>query len=85
MVVRRKKGETKKFSVGVLQLNTEVVHYIVPSKEPAAYLQAKVRTTSASAHVIFWRCCCFSRSRSELGAPITTVLKPPLDGVPGPS
>lgn len=41
----RSNGETKKFSVGVLQLNTEVVHYIVPSKEPAAYLQAKVRTT----------------------------------------
>eukprot|EP00752_Nemacystus_decipiens_P003003 g2786.t1 len=37
----RKEGETKKFSVGVLQLNAEVVHYIVPSKEPSAYLQAK--------------------------------------------
>eukprot|EP00903_Cladosiphon_okamuranus_P007601 g7372.t1 len=37
----KKTGETKKFSVGVLHLTTEVVHYIVPSKEPAAYLQAK--------------------------------------------
>lgn len=59
VVVRRRKGETKKFSVGVLQLNTEVVHYIVPSKEPAAYLQAKVRTTSFCPRD-FWRCCCLS-------------------------
>ena len=32
----------KKLTIGVLKLPTEVTHYIVPSKEPAAYLQAKV-------------------------------------------
>ncbi|CAM9779998.1 unnamed protein product, partial [Hapterophycus canaliculatus] len=39
-------GETKKLSVAVLQLSTEVVHYIVPSKEPAAYLQAKATNST---------------------------------------
>ncbi|CAM9465106.1 unnamed protein product [Scytosiphon promiscuus] len=34
-------GETKKMTVGVLQLSAEVTHYIVPAKHPAAYLQAK--------------------------------------------
>lgn len=53
-LVRRNNGEAKKFSVGVLQLNTEVVHYIVPSKEPAAYLQAKVRTPLPIKH---WALC----------------------------
>lgn len=42
IVVFRSNGETKKLSVAVLQLSAEVVHYIVPSKEPAAYLQTKV-------------------------------------------
>ena len=40
--MRRGDGKTKKFTIGVLKLPTEVTHYIVPSKEPAAYLQAKV-------------------------------------------
>eukprot|EP00903_Cladosiphon_okamuranus_P006878 g6698.t2 len=34
-------GQTKKLTVGVLELSAEVTHYIVPSKESAAYLQAK--------------------------------------------
>eukprot|EP00752_Nemacystus_decipiens_P006822 g6124.t1 len=34
-------GQAKKLTVGVLQLSAEVTHYIVPAKEPAAYLQAK--------------------------------------------
>ncbi|CAM9101707.1 unnamed protein product [Laminaria digitata] len=34
-------AKTKKLTIGVLNLSTEVTHYIVPSKEPAAYLQAK--------------------------------------------
>lgn len=28
--------------MGVLQLSAEVTHYIVPAKDPSAYLQAKV-------------------------------------------
>ncbi|CAM9996289.1 unnamed protein product [Ascophyllum nodosum] len=34
-------GQTKKLIVGEFQLSAEVNHYVVPSKEPAAYLQAK--------------------------------------------
>eukprot|EP00903_Cladosiphon_okamuranus_P006879 g6699.t1 len=34
-------GQTRKLTVGVLRLAAEVTHYIVPSKESAAYLQAK--------------------------------------------
>ncbi|CAM9545236.1 unnamed protein product, partial [Hapterophycus canaliculatus] len=33
--------QTKKMTIGILQLSAEVTHYIVPAKEPAAYLQAK--------------------------------------------
>ncbi|CAM9173604.1 unnamed protein product [Ectocarpus sp. 12 AP-2014] len=33
-------GESTKLSVAVLQLSTDVVHYVVPSKEATAYLQA---------------------------------------------
>ena len=40
--VPRSNGQTKKLTVGELQLSSEVTHYVVPSKEPAAYLQAKV-------------------------------------------
>ena len=40
--VHRSNGQTKKLTVGELQLPSEVTHYVVPSKEPAAYLQAKV-------------------------------------------
>ncbi|CAM9464964.1 unnamed protein product [Scytosiphon promiscuus] len=39
-------GETKKLSVAVLQLSAEVVHYIVPSREPAAYMQAKATNST---------------------------------------
>ena len=39
----RSNGQTKKLTVGVLQLSAEVTHYVVPAKESAAYLQAKVR------------------------------------------
>lgn len=39
----RSNGQTKKLTVGILQLSAEVTHYVVPAKEPAAYLQAKVR------------------------------------------
>lgn len=42
----RSNGQTKKLTVGILQLSVEVTHYIVPSKEAAAYLQAKVRLTT---------------------------------------
>ena len=38
----RSNGQTKKLTVGEFQLSAEVNHYVVPSKEPAAYLQAKV-------------------------------------------
>ncbi|CAM9132840.1 unnamed protein product [Ectocarpus fasciculatus] len=33
-------GESTKLSVAVLQLSTDVIHYVVPSKEATAYLQA---------------------------------------------
>lgn len=44
----RSNGQTKKLTVGILQLSVEVTHYIVPSKEAAAYLQAKVRLTTCT-------------------------------------
>ncbi|CAN0444916.1 unnamed protein product [Pylaiella littoralis] len=34
-------GQTKKLTVGILELSAEVTHYAVPAKEAAAYLQAK--------------------------------------------
>ncbi|CAM9996220.1 unnamed protein product [Ascophyllum nodosum] len=34
-------GQTKKLTVGVFQLSAEVNRYVVPSKDPAAYLHAK--------------------------------------------
>ncbi|CAM9649156.1 unnamed protein product [Pylaiella littoralis] len=34
-------GQTKKLTVGILELSAEVTHYVVPAKEAAAYLQAK--------------------------------------------
>ena len=41
--VARSNGQTKKLTIGELQLSAEVTHYVVPSKDPAAYLQAKVK------------------------------------------
>lgn len=41
----------KKMTIGILQLSAEVTHYVVPAKEAAAYLQAKV-TYIPSGH---WR------------------------------
>ena len=40
--VTRSGGSMKKLTIGELQLSSEVTHYVVPSKESAAYLQAKV-------------------------------------------
>eukprot|EP00904_Undaria_pinnatifida_P004389 jgi/Undpi1/13951/HiC_scaffold_9.g03602.m1 len=39
--VIKSNGQTKKLTIGELQLSAEVTHYVVPSKDPAAYLQAK--------------------------------------------
>lgn len=50
--------------MGILQLSVEVTHYIVPSKEAAAYLQAKVRLKAPeSAKILFFRDTAKERAR----------------------
>lgn len=50
--VGRTDAAAKKLTVGMLQLAADMTHYLVPSKEPSAYLQAKVlRHTRAPAIV----------------------------------
>lgn len=42
-VRRRTNKPARKLTIGVLKLSAEIVHVIVPSRQPAAYLNAKVR------------------------------------------